>query len=221
MKKRFSLSAVLDAVHVVFWLSIVFFVTVYVTFGILLIPALMSFFAVGKDILYGHYDRTDSIFGRFFSGIKNNIGMMRYFPLVLILALEAVGVTASARIGFMVISYVCIVLMGLILTYIIYLCLCRTHIDEKCDLVTAAMVMIWSLPNMLAVWLVCVLSCVLFGEVFMVVSALAGAAVMLLIQGTASVGILSFKAKHSALDEDEEKLMGKIGNSLKSGTRRE
>lgn len=209
-KKKKGLSSVFSGLHIIFWLSLCFFGTVYLSFGILLIPALCSLFGMGKELLTREFDITDNIFKRFFSGIGESISMMRYFPFILIIALEAVGMTAAARTGLTAIAYICPAMIGLILTFLIYLCLYRTHLNEKTDIIGTFMIMVVSLPHMITIWLAMTLCVIFFGSVFMVISALAGALVMLLIQGVGAVDILNFKSRTAELTEDEKKLIGRF-----------
>ncbi len=201
---------VLGYIHVTFWLSLSAFLAIYLSLGILLIPALCSVFMIGKDIIYGEYDMTDGVIKRFVGGVKENIGMMRFFPLQLVFVLEAAGIYAANLTGMKPIVYVCTGLMSLMLTYIIFICLCRVHFEQKCDPVTVAVIMLYSLPYMLTVWLVMTLLCLLAGPALMIGSLLVGALVLVMIQGTALVGILRFKGKTSVLTEAEEKIAARI-----------
>ncbi|MBQ7991204.1 MAG: hypothetical protein IJ251_09180 [Oscillospiraceae bacterium] len=209
-KKRSAFYNVMNYIHVFFWLSFFAFLTIYLTLGILLIPSLMSVFTVGREVIFGEYDMTDSIIKRFFGGVKANLGMMRYFPLQIIFCLEAVGVYAGNMAGMKVISYICTAIMGLIITYLIYVCLCRIHFEKKCDLISVAVVMIYSLPYMLTIWLLMTLACLAIGPVFMIASLMVGALALILMQGAALIGILMFKQKTEQLSEAEEKLIGRF-----------
>ena len=201
---------IISYVHVTFWLSLISFLTIYLTLGILLIPALCSVFLIGKDIIYGEYDTTDSVLKRFFRGLKENIGMMKFFPLQLIFLLEGAGIYAANASGLRPIVFVCTALMSLILTYIIFLCLYRVHFNSKCDSVTVCVVMLYSLPYMLTIWLVMTLVCLFTGTVTVIASLLIGALVLVVIQGTALIGMLRFKEKTSELTAAEKKIAARI-----------
>ncbi|MBP0954713.1 MAG: hypothetical protein J6M90_03595 [Oscillospiraceae bacterium] len=201
---------VLGAVHVVFWLSLLAFGVIYLSLGILLLPVLTSVFTIGKEIIFRQYDITDSVFKRFFGGVKNNMSMLRYFPLQILLILEGAGLYAANMTGMKVIAYFCTALMSLMLTYIIYTALCKVHFEQKCDAVTVAVIMVYSLPFMISVWLVMTLVCLFAGPAAMIVSLAAGALLLLLIQGTALVGILNFKEKTDSLTEEEKEIKGTL-----------
>ena len=198
---------ILNYVHVFFWLGIFAFLTIYISLGFLLIPSLTSVFVIGKEIIFGDYDMTDSVFKRFFGGVKNNIGMMRYFPLQIIFCMEGVGIYAANMANMKVIAYICTALMGLILTYIIFVCLCKVHFEQKCDLITVAVIMLYSLPYMITIWLIMTLFCLFIGPVVMIISLFVGALALVLMQGAALVGILHFKEKTSSLSEAETKII--------------
>lgn len=209
-KNKRNFSEIFNVIHVIFWLSIVFFGTVYLSLGILLVPALCSLFSIGKEVLYKEFDITDNIFRRFFTGIGENIRMMKYFPFVLIIALEAVGIKAAAAAGIQIIAYICPAITGFLLTFLIYLCLCRIYYKPDTDMISAFIIMICSLPHMFAIWVLMTLCVIFFGVVFMAVSILVGAAVMLLIQGVAAIDILLFRQKNGSLDEKEQKFIGML-----------
>ncbi|MBR4224569.1 MAG: hypothetical protein IKR73_07145 [Oscillospiraceae bacterium] len=201
---------ILNYIHVIFWLSLLSVLTIYLTLGILLIPSLTSVYIIGKEIILGDYDMTDSVFKRFFGGVRSRIGMMRYFPLQIIFCLEAAGVYAGHITGMSIISYVCTVLMSLVLTYTIYICLCRVHMEQKCDLITVAVIMLYSLPSALSIWLILTIVCLFFCPAVMIASLLIGALVLIVMQGVAMIGILKFKEDTSQLTEKEKTLIARL-----------
>ena len=105
MKKKIDLTFLTTAVHLIAVLSAVCFGTIYLSLGILLIPALTSAFLVGKDVIYKQFDVYDSLSKRFFRQLKEEMHTMRYFPIQLVFVLQAVGIYASGRIGMKEISY--------------------------------------------------------------------------------------------------------------------
>ncbi len=207
MKAKKTFFSIINYIHVVFWLSLCTFGVIYLTLGIMIFPALTSAFSIGKEVLFGEYDTTDSVLKRFFGGIKKHIGTMRYFPMYLFFVLECAGLYAAGLTGMDILAYVCNALMGLVLTLCIFACLCAVHFEKKPDIVTVGVVMIWSLPAMLAIWLIMTLCCLFFGEIFIVISLPAGGLLLGIMQAAALYGILSFKSKTGSLTESEEKFL--------------
>ena len=97
MKKKIDLTFLTTAVHLIAVLSAVCFGTIYLSLGILLIPALTSAFLVGKDVIYKQFDVYDSLSKRFFRQLKEEMHTMRYFPIQLVFVLQAVGIYAAGR----------------------------------------------------------------------------------------------------------------------------
>jgi hypothetical protein len=70
--------------------------------------------------------------------------------------------------------------------------------------------MLYSLPYMLTIWLVMTLVCLFTGTVTVIASLLIGALVLVVIQGTALIGMLRFKEKTSELTAAEKKIAARI-----------
>ena len=77
MKKKLDLSTIMSMIHLVFFLSICCFGTMYLTASILAIPSLTAAFVIGKDVIFKRFDVYDGLVKRFFSELLANMRMMK------------------------------------------------------------------------------------------------------------------------------------------------
>ncbi|MCI7766369.1 MAG: hypothetical protein MSJ26_00070 [Oscillospiraceae bacterium] len=120
MKKKLDLSTLMAAIHLVAVLSAVCFGTVYLSLSILTIPALTAAFVIGKDVIYKRYDVHDGLVRRFFKELKASLGMMKYFPLQLLILLQAAGMYGAEKTGLTYLSYPMLVCISFVCALIVY-----------------------------------------------------------------------------------------------------
>lgn len=205
MKKKIDLTFLTTAVHLIAVLSAVCFGTIYLSLGILLIPALTSAFLVGKDVIYKQFDVYDSLSKRFFRQIKEEIHTMRYFPIQLVFVLQAVGIYASGRIGMKEISYLLLPCMAFLLTLLIYIISYHVFYQKLPSVVNVIIAMFFRLHYLITVWVLMILILMIFQPSAMGYLLIVGEIPLLLFQTVAFLDILAFKSAKGDLDESDKK----------------
>ncbi|MBQ5320010.1 MAG: hypothetical protein J6K17_13020 [Oscillospiraceae bacterium] len=208
MKNKFTLTAIMSAIHLIVVLSLVCFGTVILSMGILLIPALTSAFAVGKDVIYKRYDVYDGLIKRFFKGLVSEIGMMRYFPLQLIIIIQLAGMYAAEKVGMNFLMYLMVGCISFILTLIVYIVTYHIFYSSKPTVTDVLIAMFYRVHFFLLVWVAMLLITTLFSVKLMGVFLLIGTIVVLLVETVAFLGILGFKNLKKELTDEEKEYFG-------------
>lgn len=205
MKNKVTLTAIMSAIHLIVVLSIVCFGTIFLTLGILLIPALTSAFIVGKDVIYKRYDVYDGLIKRFFKGLASEIGMMRYFPLQLIMIIQLAGIYAAEKVGMSFLMYLMVACISFVLTLIVYTITYHISYKPKPTVTEVLVAMFYRVHFFLLVWVAMLLITTLFGVKLMGVFIFVGTIAVLLVETVAFLGILAFKnLKKEVTDEEKE-----------------
>lgn len=208
MKNKVTLTAIMSAIHLIVVLSIVCFGTIFLSLGILLIPALTSAFIVGKDVIYKRYDVYDGLIKRFFKGLTSEIGMMRYFPLQLIILIQLAGMYAAEKVGMNFLMYLMIACISFVLTLIVYVVAYHVFYSEKPTVTEVLIAMFYRVHFFLLVWVAMLLVTTLFRVKLMGVFVLVGTIALLLVETVAFLGILGFKNLRKELTAEEKEYFG-------------
>lgn len=208
MKNKVTLTAIMSAIHLIVVLSIVCFGTIFLSLGILLIPALTSAFIVGKDVIYKRYDVYDGLIKRFFKGLTSEIGMMRYFPLQLIILIQLAGMYAAEKVGMDFLMYLMIACISFVLTLIVYVVAYHVFYSEKPTVTEVLIAMFYRVHFFLLVWVAMLLVTTLFSVKLMGVFVLVGTIALLLVETVAFLGILGFKNLRKELTAEEKEYFG-------------
>lgn len=208
MKNKFTLTALMSAIHLIFVLSIVCFGTIILSLGILLIPALTSAFIVGKDVIYKRYDVYDGLVKRFFSGLASEIRMMRYFPLQLIIIIQLVGMYAAEKVGMNFLMYLMVACISFVLTLIVYVITYHIFYNPKPSVTEVLIAMFYRVHFFLLVWIAMLLITTLSSIKLMGVFLLVGTIAVLLVETVAFLGVISFKNLKKELTEEEKEYFG-------------
>lgn len=213
--KKITLASVMSGIHYVFVLSILCFGTIYISLGILALPALTSAFIIGRDVIFGQFDIYDSLFKRFFTELKVSAGMMRYFPLQLLAMLQGAGMFAAERLNIPVLPYVMLVCMVFIITLLIYIAAYCVFCTPKPAVTETVIVMFYRIGYMIMIWLSVLLITVTLCKLTLIIGLFAGAAILLAAEITAFLDIISYKKLRGLLTEQEKERLGeKILNKL-------
>lgn len=215
MKNKFTLNGIMSVIHLIIVLSIVCFGTIILSLGILLIPALTSAFIIGKDVIYKRFDVYDSLVKRFFSGVRSQIGMMRYFPVQLIILIQLAGMYAAEKTGMEFLMYILIACISFLLTLIVYIITYHVFYESGPDVIHVLVAMFYRVHYVLLVWAVMLLITVLAGIKLMGIFLLTGTIVILMTETVAFLGIIGFKNLKKELTDEEinyfgEELLKKI-----------
>ncbi len=208
MKGKFTLTAIMSAIHLVVVLSLVCFGTIILSLGILLIPALTSAFIVGKDVIYKQFDVYDGLVKRFFSGLASEMRMMKYFPLQLLIIIQLIGMYASEKVGMNFLMYLMIACISFLLALIVYVITYHIFYTPKPSITEVLIAMFYRVHFFLLVWVAMLLITTLFSIQLLGIFLLIGTIAVLLVETVAFLGVLGFKNLRKELTDEEKELFG-------------
>ncbi|MDE6593551.1 MAG: hypothetical protein K2K57_10890 [Oscillospiraceae bacterium] len=202
-KKGFDWRALTSAIHLIAVLSAVCFGTIYLTLGILTLPALTSAFLVGKDVIYKRFDVYDSLAKRFFRQLKEEMGMMRYFPLQLIIIVQLLGMYAAGRVGMLPLAYVLLPCMAFLMTLVIYIIAYHVFYEKKPDVIRVIIAMFYRVQYLMTIWVLMILVSILFQTSMLGILLIIGEVFLLLLEAAAFLGITAYKRAKGDLNDDD------------------
>ena len=204
MKIKLDFSAIMALIHLTFVLSLVCFGTVFLTLGILAIPAWTAAFSIGKDVIYRRFDINDGLVKRFFSEMRSEMRMMKYFPLQLLIMMQAAGIYAAERTGMTFLMYPMLICVAFCLTLIVYIIACHIFYQENPSIINVIITMLYRIQYFLIVWILMLLAVLFFGTVMMGVLLIAGTILLLAVEVVTFLGIVSFKKLRNELTDEEK-----------------
>lgn len=208
MKKQFTFSDIMAAIHLVVVLSLVCFGTITLSLGILALPALTSAFEIGKDVIYKRFDVHDGLVRRFFSELASGMKMMKYFPAQLLIIIQLAGIYAAEKIGMAFISYLMIACISFVLTLMIYIITFHIFYKPYPTVIEVLIAMFYRVQYFITLWIVMILLTTLFSLKLLGVFLLAGTAPLLLVETVAFLGVMGFKKLKKELTDEEKEFFG-------------
>lgn len=208
MKKKLDLSGIMAMIHLVFFLSICCFGTMYLTFGILAIPSLTSAFIIGKDVIFKRFDVNDGLVKRFFSEMTANLRMMKYFPIQLLIILQAAGIYASEKTGMTYLVYPMVACISFCGALIVFAVACRVFIETPMNITEIIIAMLYRVQYFLIIWVLMILCVILFGTIMLEIFFFAGTLLLLAVETVAFIDLLAFKKAADKLTEEEINCFG-------------
>lgn len=208
MKKKIDLSSIMSMIHLVFFLSLCCFGTMYLTAGVLAIPSLTSAFVIGKDIIFKRFDINDGLVKRFFSEMVSELRMMRYFPIQLLIILQAAGIYAAEKTGMTFLVYPMVACISFCGVLIIFVSACRVFIPKPMSITEIIIAMLYRIQYFLIIWVLMILCVLLFGTVMLGIFLFAGTLLLLAVETVAFLDLLSFKKAADMLSEEETECFG-------------
>lgn len=208
MKKKLDLSSIMAAIHLIAVLSVVCFGTIFLTLSILAIPALTAAFVIGRDVIYKQFDVHDGLVKRFFSELAAQMGMMRYFPLQLLILLQTAGMYGAEKTGLTYLSYPMLICISFLCALIVYVIAFHLFYSPKPTVTAVIIAMMYRVHYFLIVWILTVLAAVFFSLKLMAILLLAGALLILGVEICAFLGIMGYKKLRKELTEEEKDFFG-------------
>ncbi len=209
MKKN-SFVRILSFIHLVFFLSVFCFGTIYFTFGILAIPALAAAFSLGKGLIYDTYNVYDSVFKDYLDSLKNNMHMMKYFPLELLLVLQIIGIRLLTSDSIpleqttkQLLSYCMLACAAFVLTLAVYLCVYHVTYEQCPKLINVIIAMLYKQYCFLPIWIANILIICYMSLTLAVILLFLGAAVLIVYEAVAFIDIMLFRKLKGELTEEE------------------
>lgn len=169
MIKKVPFYKILSGVHVVFFSSVFCFGTVFLSFTLLMIPALGAVFQLGKDVLYGEIDITDSVAAKFFCYLKDAMGLMRFLPVNLIMLLNIAGIWVAVKLHIPWILFSCLAIVSLMLTISLYIAGYFAFVKEKFSLAEAAVAMMIKPLSVMSIFAIMILFTYFFSGILVTI----------------------------------------------------
>jgi hypothetical protein len=195
---------ILSAVHIVFFTSILFFLTVLLSLGFLLLPALGAIFLIGKDVIYKEINITDSIVKTYFVNLKHSLHLMKYIPVHLIMLLNLAGIYLWAGADKMIYSVLCLAMASILLVFMLYIAGYRTFIGKNIDLIEITCIIFIKLPYfiLLFVGVVCLLY--FFSDIIMFILIPTSTFFIFVLEAVIFIQILLYRKTLGTLSEEDE-----------------
>ncbi|BCJ96099.1 hypothetical protein acsn021_36680 [Anaerocolumna cellulosilytica] len=127
---------ILSGIHIVFFASILSFLTVVLSGTLMLLPVLGAVFFIGKDSIYKRINVNDSVIATFFKYLKKSLTLLRFIPLYFMMILNVAGMIVAAKNGNLTYSIICLSIISMLLVIMFYLAgyfVFVMHADEKED----------------------------------------------------------------------------------------
>ena len=177
-----------------------------------MIPAFTAAFMMGKTIIYKEFDITDSVIKNYCTYLKESLHLMKYVPLNILLILNIFGIMIAGVCKMEAYAIICLCIVALMLTIIIYLAAYYTFFDKNLTLTEVVICMLYKPTFMIAMFAGNVLIIFFFSPLIAGVSVFAGTVILFLIELVTFLHILYYKKlrgmladeKYAALVADKE-----------------
>lgn len=201
--KESKVYQLLCVIHVLVVGSCVTLLTTIATFGLCMIPSMLSVFTIGKEIIYKEYDYHDSITKRYFSGIAKHLNLVKYAYINIIVVLNIVGIFLGIYTNMVYISYLCLLCIATLVAFMYYIAAYNVFIDEDFTLMDVAIFMFYK-PMYLLVIIAVNLSFLMFFSLYLlVILALIGCGVFYAIEIIICSQSLAYKKRFALLKEED------------------
>lgn len=194
---------ILSLVHIIFFLSILCFGTIFLSLTILMVPAVTAAFLIGKELIYKEYDITDGLIKKYFRYLKESLHLMKYAGINLAAALNIGGVLLGIRMGQTFYAVLCLTVTAALYTMVIYTAGYYTFVDQKFTLAEAFICMLYKPGFLIPVLAVMVLLVFFFrrivGEVLLVI----GAFPMLVLEIVVFIHTLHYRKLRGELPDED------------------
>ena len=148
MMKESLLYKVMSIVHVILFTSVLCFGITLLSGTLLMIPSITAAFVIGKTLIYNQFDINESIIKNFFKEFKKALSLLRFIPVNLIMLINIVGIIVAAKLDMMVYSILCLVIMSLLLTLVLYIAGFYVFVTDQMTLTEVAFSMFFK-PTLL------------------------------------------------------------------------
>lgn len=193
MMKSTILNKILYAIHITFFSSILCFGIVFLSGGLLMIPAFAAAFMLGRSIIYKEFDITDSVIQKYLIYFKESLHLMKYVLLNVMMLLNMAGVMIGGTYHMEGYTIICLCIVAILLMMVIYLAAYHAFIDKKFTLAEVAICMLYKPAYMMIVFMLMVLGVFFFSIRMAAVLVFAGTVVLFLIELLTFLHMLHYK----------------------------
>ncbi len=196
---------IMSYIHITFFASICFAITVTLSGTLLLLPALTAVFKMGQDVLCKKTDITDSVIKTFFSYLKDSVKQMRFVAVDLIMLLNIISLYmfagSSEHIGFGIAT---LAVAAMLLIFQFYIAGYYVFVDENFKLMDAAFAMLTRPMFMIPLFAVMVLLLFYLNRIVAIVMLFTGAFGVFIIEVPIFIQMLLFRKMCGKINEDDE-----------------
>ena len=189
MMKSTILNKILYAIHITFFSSILCFGIVFLSGGLLMIPAFAAAFMLGRSIIYKEFDITDSVIQKYLIYFKESLHLMKYVLLNVMMLLNMAGVMIGGTYHMEGYTIICLCIVAILLMMVIYLAAYHAFIDKKFTLAEVAICMLYKPAYMMIVFMLMVFFSIRMAAVLV----FAGTVVLFLIELLTFLHMLHYK----------------------------
>ena len=214
MMKSTILNKILYAIHITFFSSILCFGIVFLSGGLLMIPAFAAAFMLGKSIIYKEFDITDSVIKKYLIYFKESLHLMKYVMLNVIILLNMGGVMIGGAYHMEGYTIICLCIVAILLMMVIYLVAYDVFIDKKFTLTEVAVCMLYKPAYMIIIFMLMVLAIFFFSIRMACVLVFSGTVVLFLIELLTFLHMLHYRKLCGKLEGEKyaSLVMGKDKN---------
>lgn len=203
MIKDTILNKILNAIHVIFFTSLLCFGTTFLSGTLLMIPAFAAAFMIGKTLIYKEFDITDSVIKNYLSYMKSSFHLMKYVPLNILLLLNIMGIMGAGISGMEGFAIACLCIVALVLTTIIYLVAYYTFFDRELTLIEVVVCMMYRPAFLVAIFAAIVLMMFFFNALMAGIFLLVGTVILFLIELVTFLHIMYYKKLRGMLADEK------------------
>lgn len=203
MIKDTILNKILNAIHVIFFTSLLCFGITFLSGTILMIPAFTAAFVMGKTMIYKEFDITDSVIKNYFSYFKSAFCLMKYVPLNILLLLNVVGIVVAGVSKMEVYAIACLCIVALIITTLIYLAAYYAFFDKDLTLTEVVICMLYRPAFSIAIFVVVVLTIFFFSALILGILIFAGTLALFFIELVTFLHIMYYKKLRGMLEGEK------------------
>lgn len=195
---------ILSLIHVVFFLSILCFGTIFLSLTLLMVPAVTAAFLIGKELLYKKYDITDSLIKKYFRYLKETLHLMKYAGINAIAALNIGGAFLWIKMELTFYSVLCFAITAILYSLILYVAGYYTFVNKKFTLVEVCICALYKPGLLIPVVVLMILLEFFFSTLTVKILLVAGVFFLLVLEMVILIDTLHYRKLRGELPEDDE-----------------
>lgn len=194
---------ILSGIHVVFFVSILFGLTIVLSASLLYIPALGALFFIGKDYIDKKLNINDSIVKLYFRYLKESISLVKCVPVHIILLLNIVGFYVAME-EYKTIGILCLMITAVLLVFTLYIAGYFVFIYKKVDLLEMSFFMLFKPQFLILLFMIMVVFCVFISMALLTILLFTGAFFLFALEVVIFIQSMYFRKLTGGLSEEEE-----------------
>lgn len=195
---------ILSAIHIVFFTSILCFVTILLSGTLLLLPVMGAAFMIGKDTIYKVININDSIVKTFFRYLRSSLKLLKFVPVSLVMILNVVGMLVAAKAENMVYSVTCLAFIAFLLVLTMYIAGFYVFVNETVNLIDVMFAMFMKPLFLVPIFAGMVCCVTLFSNALLMILFFTGTFFMFAIEVVIFIQMLFYKKVLGMLDKNDE-----------------